>query len=96
MAVSNNYEVVECKGDSSKKTFNFPFRCLRVADLVVEHVAADGSKTELAAGTDYIVQTDFDNSGGVVLYPVATGVSVLSSDESLNIYRKTSYDSGGE
>ena len=89
MAVSNNYEVVECKGDSSKKTFNFPFRCLRVADLVVEHVAADGSKTELAAGTDYIVQTDFDNSGGVILYPVATGVSVLSSDESLNILRKT-------
>ena len=89
MAVSNNYEVVECKGDSSKKTFNFPFRCLRVADLVVEHVDSDGSKTELAAGTDYIVQTDFDNSGGVVLYPVATGVSVLSSDESLNIYRKT-------
>ena len=89
MGVNNNYEMVVCKGDSNRKTFDFPFRCLRIADLVVEYVDVNGSKTELTAGKDYIVQTDFDNSGGIVYYPVVTGVSTLSSDESLKIYRKT-------
>ena len=92
MAVSDNYEIVEVVGDSSTDTFSFPFRCRELSDLVVEYTGSDGETRILVDGTDYLIQTSFDNTGGVVLYPKAKDGVLLTSDETLRIYRDTPAD----
>ena len=89
MAVSDNYEIIDFVGDGVKNVFEFPFRCLNLEDLVLVRVAADGSETVLTDGVDFAIQTSFDNTGGIVVYPLPVGSNPLSTEEVLRIYRES-------
>ncbi len=89
MPVNNNYEINEYTGNSSGRSFNFPFRCFSLDHLVVELIDADDNVTTLVKDTDYTVTGGLDNSGGSITYPKSTSQDALSSSETLRIYRST-------
>ena len=89
MPVNNNYEMMQYSGNSSGRIFNFPFRCFRLEDLVVEYTNAEGVEKTLVQNTDYAVTGGLDNSGGMITFPLNPALPSLAPEEALRIYRST-------
>jgi hypothetical protein len=72
MAVETIYAEVEEAGNDVKLAFDFSFKILAQADLVVRKKAADGSySAPLTLGSDYTVTFDPEAETGTVTYAVA-------------------------
>ena len=89
MPVTNNYEIQEYQGNSSGRTFNFPFRCFSLDHLKVELIDSEGNASELVQNTDYKITGGIDNSGGMITYPLDASLPALSVSETIRIYRAT-------
>ena len=82
MTISTTASRISYNGNGTTVAFSFPYRFLQNADLVVIRVAANGTETTLALGTDYTVTGADDDAGGTV-----TCVSAPASGARLVIYR---------
>lgn len=82
MTISTTASRISYNGNGSTVAFSFPYRFLTNADLVVVRVAANGTETTLALGTDYTVTGADDDAGGTV-----TCVTAPVSGARLVIYR---------
>lgn len=82
MTISTTASRISYNGNGTTVAFSFPYRFLTNADLVVVRVAANGTETTLALGTDYTVTGADDDAGGTV-----TCVSAPASGARLVIYR---------
>lgn len=82
MTISTTASRISYNGNGTTVAFSFPYRFLTNADLVVVRVAANGTETTLALGTDYTVTGADDDAGGTV-----TCVTAPVSGARLVIYR---------
>ena len=82
MTISTTASRISYNGNGTTVAFSFPYRFLTNADLTVIRVAANGTETTLALGTDYTVTGADDDAGGTV-----TCVTAPVSGARLVIYR---------
>ncbi len=76
-------------GNGLTQSFDFSFRINQASDLVVTHVAADGTETLLTEGTgpnNYSVNVTVYPNSGSILYPATLG-TLLPSGEQLVLER---------
>ena len=89
MPVLNNYNIIEYHGNSNGKTFNFPFRCYSLDNLIVELTDTSGVTVQLTRNIDYTVTGGLSNDGGMITYPLQPEKILLATGETLRIFRRT-------
>ena len=92
MTVSSITPVNNYVGNGLNKTFDFDFPIENKNELIVTHIASDGTRTDLTCDLDYTIQVVTDNGGNFVSYgpsitfPIASSsYGILNSDEKISL-----------
>ena len=89
MPILNNYSIIEYHGNSNGNTFNFPFRCYSLDNLMVELTDINSVTTQLTRNIDYTVTGGLSNDGGLITYPLQPEKPLLTINDTLRIFRRT-------